>query len=101
MKLNASESGPTPTTSSPSQQEQQAEWDQIHNPSPAADPFPFHHDAWYNKATVLTIVFLPLLALGYVAFRFWGNHVSALDLWLLFGFWAFTGLGSASASTAC
>ncbi len=58
-----------------------------------ADPFPFHRDPWYQKALVLTIVFLPLAALGYVAWRLWGDHVGPLDLWLLLGFWAFTGLG--------
>src|SRR5687767_4682038 len=58
-----------------------------------SDPFPFHEDRWWSKALVLTIIFLPLAAIGYVVWRLWGDHVSALDLWLLGAFWAFTGLG--------
>ena len=79
-----------------------AEWDQeegatvapADTPGGAAgDPFPFHHDPWWGKATVLTVVFLPILALGYVVWRFWGDHVGPVELGLLVGFWAFTGLG--------
>ncbi|HLF17161.1 MAG TPA: acyl-CoA desaturase [Candidatus Thermoplasmatota archaeon] len=77
--------------------EAQREWDQEPDPAaadaPTADPFPFHHDPWWGKALVLTVVFLPLAALGYIGWRLWGDHFSLLDLWLLLGFWAFTGLG--------
>jgi stearoyl-CoA desaturase (delta-9 desaturase) len=77
--------------------EAQREWDQVQDDHPqgpaVADPFPFHEDKWYSKATVLTVVFLPLIAMGYAMWRLWGNHVGPLDLWLLLGFWAFTGLG--------
>ena len=56
----------------PSTQEAQQEWDQVahleaaakgQEARPGSDPFPFHRDPWYAKATVLTVVFLPLLGL--------------------------------------
>lgn len=58
-----------------------------------ADPFPFHNDPWHAKALVLLVVFLPLAALGYAIVRLWGNGFGGLELGLLLGFWAFTGLG--------
>lgn len=88
-------------SSTPSSQEAQQEWDQVahleaalkgQQPRQGSDPFPFHRDPWYAKATVLTVVFLPLLALGYLVWRMWGNGVGALELGLLLGFWAFTGI---------
>lgn len=58
-----------------------------------SDPFPFTSDPWYAKATVLAVVFLPLAALMYGGWRMWGNGFGGLELGLLLGFWAFTGLG--------
>lgn len=58
-----------------------------------ADPFPFTRDPWYAKALVLAVVFLPLAALGYAIVRLWGHGIDAMDVGLLAGFWAFTGLG--------
>src|SRR5688572_32846629 len=88
--------------STTAQKEAQQEWDQVAHLEAAvkgqeprqgsADPFPFHHDPWYAKATVLTVVFLPLLALGYLVYRLWGGSVGGLELGLLLGFWAFTGI---------
>jgi stearoyl-CoA desaturase (Delta-9 desaturase) len=78
-----------------SHKEAQQEWDQTAQDQPqstSADPFPFHRDPWYAKATVLTVVFLPLLALGYLIYRLWGGHFGGLQLGLLLGFWAFTGI---------
>jgi stearoyl-CoA desaturase (delta-9 desaturase) len=83
--------------------EGQKEWDQVAHLDEAAkgqeprtgsaDPFPFTHDPWYSKLSVLLIVFAPLAALGYVIWRFWGGAVGPLEVGLLLGFWAFTGLG--------
>jgi stearoyl-CoA desaturase (Delta-9 desaturase) len=64
-----------------------------HETPAGADPFPFHADPWYAKALVLVVVFLPLLALGYLVWRAWGGAVGGLEIGLLLGFWAFTGLG--------
>ena len=87
------------------QKEAQQEWDQVAHldatskgeDAPArqgsADPFPFTEDPWYSKLAVLAIVFLPLLALGWVIYEFWGGFVGPLQVSLLLGFWAFTGLG--------
>ena len=89
-----------------SHREAQQEWDQVAHleaaraldaqPEPArqgsADPFPFHQDPWYAKATVLVVVFAPLLALGYLVWRLWGGAVGGLEVGLLVGFWAFTGI---------
>ncbi len=58
-----------------------------------SDPFPFHQDAWYHKATVLSVVFLPILAIGYMIYSLWGGAVGWMQIGLLLGFWAFTGLG--------
>ncbi len=58
-----------------------------------SDPFPFHQDSWWAKAIVLAVVFLPIAALGYAIFRLWGHGIGGLEVGLLAGFWAFTGLG--------
>ncbi|MHB8634799.1 MAG: acyl-CoA desaturase [Thermoplasmatota archaeon] len=58
-----------------------------------ADPYPFSHDPWWGKVLILTIVFLPVVALAYAIVRLWGHGVGATELWLLFGLWTFTGLG--------
>jgi stearoyl-CoA desaturase (delta-9 desaturase) len=81
--------------------EAQKEWDQVAHldmpdaPAEAArsDPFPFTKDPWYNKLAVLVVVFAPLAALGYVIWRLWGGAVGPMEVGLLVGFWAFTGLG--------
>jgi stearoyl-CoA desaturase (Delta-9 desaturase) len=57
------------------------------------DPFPFGRDPWWGKVLILVIVFLPLAALAYAIVRLWGHGVGPLELGLLFGLWAFTGLG--------
>jgi stearoyl-CoA desaturase (delta-9 desaturase) len=57
------------------------------------DPFPFGHDPWWGKTLILTIVFLPLAAIAYAIWRLWGHGVGGLEIGLLLGLWAFTGLG--------
>ena len=57
------------------------------------DPYPFGKDPWWGKAIILLIVLLPLAAIGYGVWRLWGNGVGPLELGLLFGFWAVSGLG--------
>jgi stearoyl-CoA desaturase (Delta-9 desaturase) len=89
-------------SSTAASKEAQQEWDQVAHLEAAvkgqeprmgsADPFPFHRDPWYAKATVLVVVFLPLLAIGYLIWRLWGGAVGGLELGLLLGFWAFTGI---------
>ncbi|MEA3190264.1 MAG: hypothetical protein QOD77_846 [Thermoplasmata archaeon] len=59
----------------------------------AVDPFPYGRDPWWGKALILTIVILPLFALAYAAWRWWGHGVTGLEVGLLLGLWAFTGLG--------
>jgi stearoyl-CoA desaturase (Delta-9 desaturase) len=105
-------SSSVPAPESQAKSEAQREWDQtahlaaegtdpdlvpgqedVSSTRGGSDPFPFHADPWYAKATVLSVVFLPLIALGYAIFRLWGNGIGSMEVGLLVGFWAFTGLG--------
>jgi stearoyl-CoA desaturase (delta-9 desaturase) len=57
------------------------------------DPFPFHHDNWFSKVLVVVFVVAPLLAFGYAIWSFWGSQVGPLQIGLMAGMWAFSGLG--------
>lgn len=58
------------------------------------DPFPFHRDSRSNKAVVVVFLVLPLVATVYaITSVFLGRGPGLLELSLLAGMWAFTGLG--------
>jgi stearoyl-CoA desaturase (Delta-9 desaturase) len=58
--------------------------------APGDDLFPFERTPALGKALIVAIAVLPLAALAYAIWRF---QVGAVELWLLFGLWAFVGLG--------
>lgn len=58
------------------------------------DPFPFHKDSRANKTVVMLALIVPALAVAYASVAvFVGHGPSGLDVGLLLGMWAFTGLG--------
>jgi stearoyl-CoA desaturase (delta-9 desaturase) len=57
------------------------------------DPFPYGHDSAFGKAMILLVVFLPLAGLAYAVARAWGHGIGWLEVGLMLGLWAFTGLG--------
>lgn len=66
--------------------------------APRSDPFPFHRDAAWSKAVLILFMVLPLLATLYAVTSFWpaapwSHEVGWLEIALLVGAWAVTGLG--------
>lgn len=58
------------------------------------DRFPFHRDGWFQKFVVGTFLIVPfLVTVGAITAIFFGYPPTWLDLGLLIGMWAFTGLG--------